>query len=99
MVYRRYPLVPQKRYLGPAGIPSNPVAEFPLPNEKELLDESQEINTELMPRRISFLDHIIHRIDMEEIILIGLILILLLEGIQDEVLLIVLLYILLSGKD
>lgn len=97
MVYRRYPYVPRNNNTASAKAPEV-VSRFPLPNEKdfETMDRKAGVS---VPGKTSFLESIFNRIGMEEIILIGLILLLLEEGIQDELLLIILFYILITGRD
>lgn len=70
--------------------------EIPLPNQSEV--ESSKVSKEgkEIARKSSFLDIIKNRIHLEEIILIGLILLFLKEGIEDELLIILLIYVLLG---
>lgn len=73
------------------------VVHIPPPNELESTTARRfrTKNTRGMP---DFLN-IFKTIKLDEIILIGLILVLLDEGIEDEILLVVLVYLLLSGRD
>ena len=74
----------------------NPQVEaekIPLPNEEEDAVEKQSTRHTQKPSIISFFKERIH---IEEIILLGLIFVLLDEGIDDDLLLIVLVYILLT---
>lgn len=67
---------------------------IPLPNEEAILEHPA--NSRYISRP-GFLNSLLSRIGLEEIIIIGLIFILLQEGIEDDLLLIVLLFILLTG--
>ena len=70
-------------------------SDIPLPNEKE--NSLESTNAPAVPgRHNNILDFIKTHIHFEEIVLIGLIFILLDEGIDDEFLLIILVYILLT---
>lgn len=61
--------------------------KFPLPGREKLMEG----------RRRSLLDIIPFRIGVEELLLLGLIFILFLEGIDDDILILLLLYILFAG--
>ncbi len=98
VVYRRYPYVPRRRSETVLVKTPEVVAKFPLPNEKDT-DATDRSFAVTAPGKTSFLETIFKRIGMEEIILIGLIFLLIEEGIQDELLLIILFYILISGWD
>ena len=107
MLYKRYPNR-QRRYSRTgieqsyAGTPSETAVEgeaqdqlhrieIPLPKN---LDEPKMATGSRGLFRPGFLDNIISRIQLDDIILIALILILLQEGIDDEILLLLLVYIL-----
>ncbi|MCR4435392.1 MAG: hypothetical protein QHH06_08640 [Clostridiales bacterium] len=71
---------------------------IPPPNEFESIAERKFGRKPVRSSRPNFLD-IFRRIKVDEIILIGLIFVLLDEGIEDELLLVVLVYLLLSGRE
>jgi len=106
MSYRRYPQLNRRYYhqngeekrepaseaLAAANIDiSGTIDNIPLPTDME---ESEFDSRDLT--RTSIFDFIKSKIHIEEIILIGLIFLLLAEGIGDEILIILLLYILLT---
>lgn len=99
---RQEPALPQEPAMPRQGTSESKAGEeaveklinIPLPNEKE-----EAVAAEFQPRelrRSSFLSFLKSRIHIEEIILLGLIFLLLEEGIDDEFLLILLIYILLG---
>lgn len=108
MLYKRYPNR-QRRYprtgseSGPAGTvretggegePSDQLHRVDIPLPRNL----GEPRTAAGPRGLfqpGFLESLIKRIQMDDIILIAIILLLLQEGIDDEILLLLLLYVLL----
>jgi hypothetical protein len=67
-------------------------ADIPLPNNRENISESQHRKKTFNP--LSIINFFKERITLEEIILIGVIFVLLEEGIEDEFLLLMLVYIL-----
>ncbi len=72
------------------------IEDIPLPNQKEKTDNAALRNN----KGFSFpFSSIFKRIGIEEIILVGLIFLLLNEGIEDDFLLIILFYILITGFD
>ena len=78
-------------------IETNKTEDIPLPNETEAaLDQKDSFHGIRKAQRTSILDFFRQRIHIEEIILLGLIFLLLDEGIEDEFLLLLLLYILLT---
>jgi len=88
-MYRRRPRTSEKNKL-----PEKSTDSIPLPNEKEYTPARPE--SEIRQPPSSILDLVRKYIHFEEIIIIGLIFILLDEGIDDEFLLIILIYILLT---
>lgn len=79
---------------GKAAMAKEKLADIPLPNEKEdMSPETSRLTTQQKPFFLSFLKN---RLRIEDIILLGLILLLLQEGVEDELLLILLIYILLG---
>ncbi|HHV99292.1 MAG TPA: hypothetical protein GXX36_06935 [Clostridiaceae bacterium] len=101
--YRRFayqgidysPKIKEDNSFEPAGIETlKEVRDIPLPTEVE----EPVTQSRMVPRfRIGyFLDNLRKRIGIEEIILIGLILLLIEERIEDELLLIIFLYLLLT---
>lgn len=71
----------------------NPAAEIPLPNEIEASEVSLH-NSRNRTGKTSFLSNLKDRIHLEEIILLGLIFLLLDEKVEDDFLLLLLVYIL-----
>lgn len=71
------------------------VSNIPLPNESEDITE-QPYDTR--GHSALFIDIFKNRIYLDEIILVGLIFLLFQEGIEDEFLLIILVYILIAGR-
>ncbi|HEX3027837.1 MAG TPA: hypothetical protein VHT34_00685 [Clostridia bacterium] len=70
--------------------------DIPLPNQKEQTDNAAFRNN----KGFNFpFGSIFKRIGLEEIILVGLIFLLLNEGIEDDFLLIILIYVLITGLD
>lgn len=67
-------------------------ADIPLPNNKENIQDS--ISRKKEKDSSSIIDFLKEKITIEEIILIGIIFVLLEEGVEDEFLLLLLLYIL-----
>lgn len=77
--------------------PLNEPIRIPLPNEKEA--EPDEVRMKPKHRKkSSLLDLFQGHIDMDEIILLGLIVVLLDEGIEDDFLLVMLIFLLLTGR-
>jgi len=72
-----------------------PVLNIPLPNQAE---DTEAALTDDRGHSSSFINIFNHKIFLDEIILFGLIFVLFTEGIEDEFLLIILLYILLVGR-
>lgn len=68
--------------------------DIPLPNEKEFPDDFKE-DKRLLPNLSSIVDFIRQHIKVEELILIGLIILMLDESFDDQLLLVILIYILL----
>jgi hypothetical protein len=101
MLYRRHPYINRKYvYYNNKNKPGSKEQEtqgnmqIPLPNQVE---ETKEPNQKgKLAQRSSFLDIIRERIHIEEIILFGLIILFLKEGIEDELITILLIYILLG---
>ncbi|HHW49010.1 MAG TPA: hypothetical protein GXX14_10405 [Clostridiaceae bacterium] len=106
MSYRRYPQLnrryyhqnerekrePSNEFFTPANIDiSGTIDDIPLPTDME--ETEFDLKNASRP---SFLDFIKRRIHIEELILLGLIFLLLGEGIGDEILIILLLYILIT---
>lgn len=108
MLYRRYPYV-NRQYMHsksnvPAGNilnaelvgePQRTIEDIPLPNEEPLETPNRHDIRRSHP--FPFLSFFKKRIGIEEILLIGLLFILLQEGIDDEFLIIILLYLLFTG--
>ena len=102
-LYRRFayqgiehnPKIKEDNSFEPAGIEAlKEVRDIPLPTEVE----EPDTQSRMVPKsRIAyFLDTLRKRIGIEEIIIIGLIFLLIQEHIEDELLLIILVYLLLS---
>ena len=99
MFYRRHPLR-TRRYLSSdnsfasndsiGNLDSKEEVKIPLPNETEAAHDLPADSRYKGPLSI------LNRIGMEEIILIGLIFVLLHEGVEDEFLLLMLVYVLLA---
>ena len=99
MVYRNNAYMPRNYTY-----PNNPVYhnlntesikvtdEIPLPNNVEI--ESGPVNRKQTKHSPSIIDFFKDKISLEEIILIGIIIVLIIEGVEDEFLLLMLLYIL-----
>ena len=103
MLYRNQPSTYRKYIRPKAGASLNANKEDaikdisdipPLPNEKEDDSSPSESN-----RNLGFIDIFKNRIFLDDIILVGLIFLLLHEGVEDEFLLIILVYLLLAGRD
>jgi hypothetical protein len=108
MLYRRHPYI-NRQYmhnnvnvhagdmLNPdvVGEPQRTVDDIPLPNEEPLESPRRQSTRKNQP--FSFLNFFMERIGIEEILLLGLLFILLQEGIDDEFLIIILLYVLITG--
>lgn len=108
MIYRRYPTVfrrPMRMF--PAvdnPVQANNIVDrqleyIPFPNEADTRPFTPDVaeNTENRKRPPSLLKTIGSRIHMDEIIILGLIFILMNEGVEDELLLIALVYLFISG--
>ncbi|MGI6778564.1 MAG: hypothetical protein ACOX7R_11320 [Acetivibrionales bacterium] len=100
MLYRRYPYYSKRHsHYNIDSEEKETSGSIPLPNEEEPIkeiNETREIEEVQERYRPSLLDFIKKHIHLEEIILLGLIFILLDEGIDDDFLLIMLIYILLT---
>lgn len=77
--------------------PSKAGDGIPLPTEEEVITAPSGSARGL--RLPDFLSSITERIKMDDIILIGLIFMLFMEGLDDDFLLVILLYLLLTGRD
>ncbi|HHV60862.1 MAG TPA: hypothetical protein GXX49_11355 [Clostridiaceae bacterium] len=91
--------MPQKKYPYPSKASASQIENFPLPNEAEVeaVDTKEPVSKPV--RSSSLLSFLTHKIGMEEIILIGLIFLLLEESIKDDILLLILIYLLIAGRD
>lgn len=100
-VYRRYghwlPDLPDDNNPEPGGSIEvekvNKAEEFPLPNMTESLPVDDKSRKGSLP---GLLNSVLSRITIEELVLLGVIIILFDGGVQDEILLIMLIYILLT---
>lgn len=98
MVYKRH--TPQKNnYNTHDKSAISSINNIPLPNEADFDNSRNDNDGHIIPGRSFSLYSLFQQIHIEELILIGLIFILLEEGIKDELLLIVLVYILITGRD
>jgi hypothetical protein len=77
----------------PADIKETP--EIPLPNESENVEDNL---LDTRGHSSAFINIFNHKIFLDEIILLGLLFLLFEEGVVDEFLVIILLYILLTGR-
>ncbi|MCX7747884.1 MAG: hypothetical protein N2645_13495 [Clostridia bacterium] len=101
MLYRRMNQKPRKFLppsdIDPISIPIKEIEKIPLPTEDENTHLNQyEKNNRFGKKSNSILEVLKNRIHVEEIILIGLIFLILDERIEDEFLLIILVYLLLN---
>ncbi len=106
MPYKR-PIQNTKKYISPFYSPTPPYSMnagpsfqekdfygIPLPNEREAFSDNVQKRT--VPSTLSGIIHYVRRhVKVEELILIGLIILLLDESFEDDLLLIILIYILL----
>ncbi len=108
MLYRRYPYINRQYVHNKTMVPttdifnSDPMVEpqktiddIPLPNEEPLETPGRRDVRRVHP--VPFLSFFKKRIGIEEILLIGLLFLLIQEGINDEFLIIILLYLLFTG--
>jgi len=94
MLYKRHPYTnKQYSHFDIASEEKENTNRIPLPNEEESSEGTDETRKLHKP---SILDFFKNHIRLEEIILLGIIFVLLDEGIDDEFLLIILIYILLT---
>lgn len=102
MLYRRNPFKPRKLAYPSYGTKydidditgTKELQSIPLPNEDiEPLGETETTGE----KRVFSLDNIIKHIPLEEVILLGLIILLLDESLEDDFLLIILVYLLFTG--
>lgn len=71
--------------------------QIPLPNEVE--EAPHMFSKTRYGHKPSFLDSVTKHIQVDEILIIGLIFLLFTEGLEDDILIILLIYILVSGRD
>ena len=71
------------------------IEKIPMPNENPTSDKVEYVRNQ----RPMFLDNFIRNIHADDIILLGLIFILIQENLEDEFLIIVLIYLLVIGRD
>jgi len=78
-----------------AEIEKNELEKIPMPNENPIPSDSGPIRN----HRPTFLNNFFRNIHADDIILLGLIFILIQENLEDEFLIIVLIYLLVAGRD
>jgi len=103
--YRGYPYIKPNPYtvqgkaneVGPTekDTEKSEVEKIPLPNENPIPSQPGTVRS----NRPMFLSNFFRNIHADDIILLGLILILIQENLEDEFLIIVLLYLLIAGRD
>lgn len=105
---RRYPLKHPRNFVynkTPSDGNAKNIKDIPLPNEIDNIRNEKKHNTGFSSKktttnkRLSFTDFISKRFQTDEIILLGLIFLLLDEKINDDYLLIILTYLLITGMD